>query len=187
MQGKILSPQASTGSDKTVDFGPFMLEMQRRIKKNWYPPRSTKSLKLVTLFKVDHDGKISNVKVTEPAQEAESSADTSAALKAINETRLPPLPPNAESSVDVQFTFTYNILPGHGEALVARWKGRVRDADTADNHIGLAEAYEQAKDFQMAEQEYTKATQMSPANLYYKQLLEKCLDKQVQKIDQAQQ
>jgi hypothetical protein len=81
--------------------------------------------------------------------------------------------------VAIEFTFDYNTDyfkdPAH--QLVLHWVQRVEDADTADNHIGLAQAYEQVTDYSKAEVEYQKAIDMNPANTYFKTLLDSCCQK----------
>ena len=187
LQAVITTPPGSTAASKgsgEVNFAPYMAEVQRRIKTHWLPPKGNSTLSIVTIFKIDREGKISQASVTKESKVANADA---AALKAITDTTLPPLPPNAPPSVDIMFTFDYNVFSNKpGYDLVERWKSRVKESNTADNHVGLGQAYEGMKDYQTAEQEYAKAVELKPNNIYYKELLQKCTDKNQKDIGQKQ-
>ena len=45
------------------DFGPYMRELQRRIKLNWDPPKGNESKRVVLLFKIARDGRLLSCKV----------------------------------------------------------------------------------------------------------------------------
>jgi len=92
-----------------VDFYPYMNELKRRIKKDWYPPKGKESLKIVLLFRVEKNGKLGNINVVK------SSGDTLADKAAINAVRAAapfrPLPAEFRGqSIDIQFYFDYNVL-----------------------------------------------------------------------------
>jgi TonB family protein len=169
---------SDTGTDKEkdkasgeeVDFGPYMAELQRRIKRNWLPPRNSDDLRIKTIFKLNKMGAISGLKIEKSCG---IPAADEAALKAVSATKLPPLPTKARPEIDVLFTFDYFLMDSStpGYDIVSRWQRRVRDFNTADNHVGLGQAYANVKMYQQAEQEYAKAVEMKPDNLYYKRLL----------------
>lgn len=91
------------------DFGPYMADLQRRIKMNWDPPKGNESKRVVLLFKIARDGRLLSVSVYRSSGLA--SADN-AALNAVRATApFRPLPANFRgSSVDIQFTFDYNVF-----------------------------------------------------------------------------
>ncbi|RAI13605.1 MAG: hypothetical protein DKM23_00795 [Candidatus Melainabacteria bacterium] len=91
------------------DFGPYMADLQRRIKMNWDPPKGNESKRVVLLFKIARDGRLLSVSVYKSSGLA--SADN-AALNAVRATApFRPLPANFRgSSVDIQFTFDYNVF-----------------------------------------------------------------------------
>lgn len=91
------------------DFGPYMRELQRRIKMNWDPPKGNESKRVVLLFKIAKDGRLLSCSVFK------SSGLPNADKAAINAVHLSapfrPLPPEYKnSSIDIQFTFDYNVF-----------------------------------------------------------------------------
>ena len=96
-------------SYKEPDFGPYMRELQRRIKMNWDPPKGNESKRVVLLFKIAKDGRLLSCSVFKSSglQKADS-----AALNAVNlAAPFRPLPHEYKgSSIDVQFTFDYNVF-----------------------------------------------------------------------------
>ncbi|HEY9868390.1 MAG TPA: TonB family protein [Candidatus Obscuribacterales bacterium] len=94
------------GSEGDVDFGPYMADLQRRIKRAWLPPSGTESKRAVVIFKVHKDGNVSHMTLEKSSGVA--SFDQ-AALKAIeNAAPVLELPDGAPEDVDIQFTFDYN-------------------------------------------------------------------------------
>ena len=91
------------------DFGPYMRELQRRIKMNWDPPKGNESKRVVLLFKIAKDGRLLSCKVNKSS--GLQSADQ-AALKAVELTApFRPLPADFKGqSIDIQFTFDYNVF-----------------------------------------------------------------------------
>lgn len=91
------------------DFGPYMRELQRRIKMNWDPPKGNESKRVVLLFKIAKDGRLLSCRVSKSS--GLPSADQ-AALKAVELTApFRPLPADFKGqSIDIQFTFDYNVF-----------------------------------------------------------------------------
>jgi len=91
------------------DFGPYMRELQRRIKHNWHPPKGNESRRIIVLFKVSKAGKLLSLKTIKSS--GVFAADV-AALKAVNiSAPFRPLPKECkDKSVDIQFTFDYNVF-----------------------------------------------------------------------------
>jgi TonB family protein len=89
-----------------------MLELQRRIKQNWFPPKGFESKRVVVLFKIHRDGALSHLILDKPS--GSSDADQ-AALKAVeNAAPFRHLPQGADEDADIQFTFDYNVFGGRG-------------------------------------------------------------------------
>ncbi|MBQ3311473.1 TonB family protein [bacterium] len=107
------NPNGRPGIDAIAepDFGPYMRDLQRRIKMNWDPPKGNESKRVVLLFKIARDGRLLSCSVSKSSGLA--SADN-AALQAVKLTApFRPLPANFKgSSVDIQFTFDYNVFGG---------------------------------------------------------------------------
>lgn len=105
------NPKGAPGIDaiKEPDFGPYMRDLQRRIKSNWDPPSGNESKRVVLLFKVSRDGRLISVKVQKSSgvpiadKAAISAVELSAPFRQ--------LPPEFKgASVDIQFTFDYNVF-----------------------------------------------------------------------------
>lgn len=91
------------------DFGPYMRELQRKIKLNWDPPKGNESKRVVLLFKIAKDGRLLSCRVYKSS--GLQSADA-AALKAVELTApFKPLPADFKGqNIDIQFTFDYNVF-----------------------------------------------------------------------------
>lgn len=102
----------STGAQADIDFGPYMADLQRRIKKHWFPPKGNESKRVVVVFKVHSGGELSQLRLDHSSGVA--IADQ-AALKAVEDAApFRPLPAGAPDAVDIQFTFDYNVFTGKG-------------------------------------------------------------------------
>lgn len=91
------------------DFGPYMRELQRRIKLNWDPPKGNESKTVVLLFKIAKDGRLLSCRINKSS--GLPTADQ-AALKAVELTApFRPLPVDFKGqSIDIQFTFDYRVF-----------------------------------------------------------------------------
>lgn len=91
------------------DFGPYMRELQRRIKLNWDPPKGNESKTVILLFKIARDGRLLSCRVHRSS--GLPTADQ-AALKAVELTApFRPLPGDFKGqSIDIQFTFDYRVF-----------------------------------------------------------------------------
>ncbi|MCD8377312.1 MAG: TonB family protein [Candidatus Gastranaerophilales bacterium] len=96
---------------KEPDFGPYMRELQRRIKFNWHPPKGNESRKVVLLFKIAKNGQLLSCRVY---RSSGLPAADQAALNAVKLTApFRPLPAEYKgSNIDIQFTFDYNVFGG---------------------------------------------------------------------------
>lgn len=105
------NPNGRPGIDaiREPDFGPYMRELQRRIKMNWEPPKGNESKRVVLLFKIAKDGRLLSCSVFKSS--GLPNADK-AALNAVQLTApFRPLPAEFKgSSIDIQFTFDYNVF-----------------------------------------------------------------------------
>ena len=105
------NPNGAPGIDaiKEPDFGPYMKELQRRIKMKWDPPKGNESKRVILLFTISRDGRLMSVKVH---RSSGLQAADNAAVNAVKLTApFRPLPPEFKgNSVDIQFTFDYNVL-----------------------------------------------------------------------------
>ena len=95
------------------DFGPYMRELQRRIKLNWDPPKGNESKTVILLFKIAKDGRLLSCRVHKSSGLPSSDQ---AALKAVELTApFRPLPADFKGqSIDIQFTFDYRVFGPSG-------------------------------------------------------------------------
>ena len=98
----------SAATDDPI-FGPYMRELQRRIKMNWDPPKGNESKRVVLIFKIAKDGRLLSCRVS---QSSGIPAADQAALRAVELTApFQPLPSGfAGQSIDIAFTFDYNVF-----------------------------------------------------------------------------
>lgn len=89
-----------------------MADLQRRIKRNWFPPKEDRSKRVKVIFSIADNGALANLRLE---QSSGSAIADQAALTAVR--RAAPfanLPQGAPASVDVSFTFDYNVFQGGG-------------------------------------------------------------------------
>ncbi len=105
----------SVKAQADVDFGPYMADLQRRIKRAWFPPKGNESKRVVVVFQVHKNGEMSNLRLDHSSGFA--LADQAALQAVQNAAPFRPLPPGAQDSVDIQFTFDYNVFNGGGHGV----------------------------------------------------------------------
>lgn len=109
------NPNGAPGIDaiREPDFGPYMRELQRRIKMNWDPPKGDQSKRVVLMFKIAKDGRLLSCHVHKSS--GLPNADK-AAIQAVQLTApFKPLPADFKgSNIDIQFTFDYNVFGASG-------------------------------------------------------------------------
>jgi TonB family protein len=106
----------ATLTPQSRDLAPYVTDVERRIKRAWFPPKGNESKRVVLQFKIHTDGALSNLRVDHSSGLA--IADQ-AALKAIeNGAPFRPLPANAPESINLQMKFGYDASGGdvHGAA-----------------------------------------------------------------------
>lgn len=93
---------------KEPDFGPYMRELQRRVKMNWDPPRENKSKQVVLIFRIAKDGRLLSHSIFKSSG---SQNVDGAALRAVRlAAPFKPLPSDYLGDfIDIQFTFDYNV------------------------------------------------------------------------------
>lgn len=109
------SPNGTQGADAggegdDFDFGSYLAEVQKRIKKNWFPPRGAESLSVTLKFKVLKDGSATNIRLVKSSGVA--AADEAAKAAISNGSPFAALPKAAGDDIDIKFTFDYNVFNG---------------------------------------------------------------------------
>jgi TonB family protein len=109
----------SPGVGEPMDFGPYTADLQRRIKKHWFPPKGFETKRVVVVFKVQSDGTMSNLRLDRSSGVA--IADKAALDAVENASPLRPLPEGAPPDVGIQFTFDYNVFSGGGHGVLRQF------------------------------------------------------------------
>lgn len=105
------NPSGPPGIDaiKQPNWGPYMRDLEARIKRNWNPPKGDQSKRVVLLFKIGRDGRLLSIQTVRSSGQPLSDAAAKAAVELTAPFR--PLPPEFKgSSIDIEFTFDYNVL-----------------------------------------------------------------------------
>lgn len=106
---KAVAPAKSSAVASNVDFGPYMRELQRRIKMNWDPPKGTENKRVILRFKIAKDGRLLSNSVLKSSGLAKTDKAALEAVRLASPFR--PLPPDFKGeSIDIQFTFDYNVM-----------------------------------------------------------------------------
>jgi len=94
---------------KLAYFDSYMNNLQNKIKSNWNPPKSKISKDVILKFKIARDGSLVKTKII---KSSDDTATDMAAIEALKRSApFEPLPKQfKDNSVDVEFTFDYNVL-----------------------------------------------------------------------------
>ncbi len=98
-------------AEEQTDFGPYIGELQRRIRRNWAPPSEDRSKRVVAVFTISRDGRLLGFRVQQSSGSPPADQAAAAAVKASAPFR--PLPATYKgNSIDIQFTFDYEVANG---------------------------------------------------------------------------
>jgi TonB family protein len=103
-----VSSNPSPAKEPPVDFGPYMKALQRKIKGNWHPPKGLESKQVVVIFSISREGQLSRLRVV--GSSGVEKADQAAMEAVTKSPPFDPLPKGAPESIDIQFTFEYNVF-----------------------------------------------------------------------------
>ncbi len=164
-------------AEENVDFGPYMDQVQRTIRANWYPPFELQSKKLVIAFKIHSDGTTSNLKVVKSGGLLEDSAGLDAIRRGAP---FHLLPVGAPESVDISFTFDYHMFSAGDIPAVEKSIARL-ESTAGDHRVkiqssvkSLADSYAVSAQDEKAKQAFTKALNL--ANALYGKNSQESLD-----------
>ncbi len=105
------NPAGAPGIDaiKSPQWGPYMRDLESKIKRNWHPPKGNQSKRVVLFFKIGRRGELLSVRISKTSG---SQANDQAAISAVQMSApFRALPPEFKgSSVEIEFTFDYNVL-----------------------------------------------------------------------------
>jgi len=98
--------------EKKPDWVSYMANVENEVKKNWNPPKEDIPRRVVAFFKIDREGNLAYIRVVESSG---SRLVDNAALAAVKSSVFHPLPLECKnSSVDIEFTFDYNVIGKQG-------------------------------------------------------------------------
>lgn len=87
----------------------YMQDLEMKIKKNWKPPQSPKSAKIVVYFLVGRNGELLDLKLKEKSYS--EKLNDSAREAVIFSAPFAPLPKEYKgNSVPIEFSFDYNVV-----------------------------------------------------------------------------
>lgn len=114
------SPNPGVDVAQDIDFGPFMADLERRIKRNWVPPRGSESRKVVLMLFIARDGNVIRIDVKKSSGDTE--ADESAKQAVVASLPFLALPPQfKEDILPVEFAFDYNVLNPKNPKQALKW------------------------------------------------------------------
>lgn len=137
-----------------IDCRPYMENVQNRIRSAWDAPFSERSLSAATIFSIDLNGKIKNIKIDKPSPRKDYNAS---AIKALNTVEwMRELPLGLKDDIDIQFTFDYNVY-----SKTHRDPPRPNPADINFAKIlNQAKAFYRQKNFKSAIDKYQEALKL---------------------------
>ncbi len=98
-------PSCSVGL-RDVDFGPYMADVQRYVKRHWFPPTGLEFQPITLSFKILPDGNINNLTLSRSSGDPQLDQ---MALRAVQSSApLRPLPDGVPDSIDMQFSLDCN-------------------------------------------------------------------------------
>lgn len=96
-----------------VDYGPYMADLQRRIRSHWTPPRSGETKHATVLFKIQSDGSLLDRSLKIDKSSGSKVSDAAALSAVLAAAPFHALPAGSPPSVDIQFAFQYNVGGAH--------------------------------------------------------------------------
>lgn len=96
-------------SNDEIGWSFYMKNLEKEIKNNWNPPKGNEGQRVIVKFKIDKDGRLLSCDIQQSSGNSEADA---AAVEAVKITApFKPLPKEFKGvSIDIEFTFDYNIL-----------------------------------------------------------------------------
>lgn len=102
------------GDGEDMDFSSYLAEVQKRVKKTWFPPRGNESKSVTVKFKIKRDGSLGVIKLVNSSGVA--VVDDAARTAVKSAAPYPPLPAGSPEEIDIKFTFDYNVFNGKNSA-----------------------------------------------------------------------
>lgn len=115
-------PGASSGSGDSsdIDYGAYLANMQRKIKKAWFPPRGNESKTVTLKFKIHKNGEVTDIRLAKGS--GISQVDDAATQAVQSAAPFGPLPAGSPDVIDIKFTFDYNVFNAGGGGFGSRFR-----------------------------------------------------------------
>jgi TonB family protein len=94
-------------SNVKVDYVPYLHDVERRVRRAWFPPKSNESKEVDLIFKIHQRGEMTDLHVEHPSN---LTMQDNAALSAVrNAAPFRPLPKGSKEVIEVEFKLDYNV------------------------------------------------------------------------------
>lgn len=100
------------GNEVNFDVAPYAADLNRRIRRAWFPPRGQESRRVIVSFRVLLNGTMEALQVIRGS--GMENVDKAALDAVSNAAPFRPLHPTATQPIDVKFTFDYNVYESKG-------------------------------------------------------------------------
>lgn len=106
------APSTGSGdsSGEDVDFSNYLAEMEKKIRKAWFPPKGNESKRVKVKFKLNRQGAVQSVRMVTSSGLAIVDDAATAAIQ--NASPFGDLPKGSPEIVEIKFTFDYNVFGG---------------------------------------------------------------------------
>lgn len=99
---------------RVADLSAYMRKVERRITRNWHPPLSDYSTKVVVNYIINRDGELGKYSIVESSGNSRMDVSAEEALK--KAAPFPSLPKEYDKdTLEVKFTFDYNVYKNKSE------------------------------------------------------------------------
>jgi tetratricopeptide (TPR) repeat protein len=153
----------TTDVEVSTETVSYMDILNDTIRKQWHPPKSGSSAKIIAQFRVDENGHLKDIKLTKTSGDEALDRCTTDALASVV---LPPPPTSIKPDDDIQFTFDYNAFNSYPKKVypIDRWIVDVNESPTAQKVMPLVEALLLLHRFDDAKGEVDVALQRDSSN-----------------------
>lgn len=93
-----------------VDLSDYVSQMEKKIRKSWFPPKGEETKKIILKFKINSQGAASSVRLK--SSSGIMIADEAAMTAVKTASPFAPLPKGAPDPVEILFTFDYSVFGG---------------------------------------------------------------------------
>ncbi len=104
------SGDTGAGASDEIDLTDYVAQMEKKIRKSWFPPKGEETKKIILKFKISSQGVVSSVRLK--ASSGIMMADEAAMTAVKTASPFAPLPKGAPDPVEILFTFDYNVFNG---------------------------------------------------------------------------